>query len=134
MGSKETYNVSVFLDLKKTLDTLDHSILLNKTEAHGVRGIENKKFESYLANRNQYVEFIGQASDWANITTRAPQGSLLGLLLILVYINDIDTTVQFSEVYRFADDTWLQVFVRLLQVFKIISPIFVTGSFPISCL
>ena len=105
MGFKKTYNVSVLLDIKKALDTLDHSILINKTEAHGVRGIANKKFESYLANRNQYMEFSGQGSGWANITTRVLQGSLLGPILILVYINDIVTAVQFSQVYRFADDT-----------------------------
>ena len=73
MGSKETYNISVFLDLKKAFDTLDHSILLDKLEAHGVRGIANKWFERYLLNRKQFVEG-GQTSNWANITTGVPQG------------------------------------------------------------
>ena len=105
MGSKETQNISVFLDLKKAFDTLDHSILLDKLETHGVRGIANKWFESYLFNRMQFVEVNGQASDWAKITTGVPQGSVLGPLLFLVYINDIAEAVQFSQVYLFADDT-----------------------------
>ena len=105
MSSKETHNISGFLDLKKAFDTLDHSILLNKLEAHGVRGIANKWFESYLSNRMQFVEVDGQASDWANITTGVPQGSFFGPILFLVYINDIAKAVQFSQVYLFVDDT-----------------------------
>ena len=105
MGSKETHNISVFLDLKKAFDTLDHSILLGKLEAHGVRGIANTWFESYLLNGMQFVEVNGQAFGWANITTGVLQGSVLGSLLFLVYINDIAKVVQFSQVHLFADDT-----------------------------
>ena len=76
MGFKETHNISVFLDLKKAFDTLDHSILLDELEAHGVRGIANKWFESYLLIRMQFVEVNGQASDSANMTTGVPQGSV----------------------------------------------------------
>ena len=104
MGSKETHNMSVFLDLKKASDTLDHSILLDNLEAHGVKGIAIKWFESYLLNRMQFVEVNGQASDWANITTGVPQRSVLGPILFLVYINDFANGVQFSQVYLFADD------------------------------
>ena len=85
--------------------TLDHSILLDKLEAHGVREIANKWFESYLLNIMHFVEVNDQASDWANITTGFPPGSVLGTLLFLVYINDIANAVQFSQVYLFADDT-----------------------------
>ena len=95
MGSKETHNISVFLDLKKAFDTLDHSILLDKLEAHGVRGIANKWFESYLSNRMQFVEGNGQVSDWANVTTGVLQGSTLGPLFFLVDINYIAKAVQF---------------------------------------
>ena len=105
MGFKETHNISVFLDLKKAFDTLDHSILLDKLEAHGVRGIANKWFESYLLIRMQFVEVNGQASDSANMTTGVPQGSVLGPLSFLVYINDIAKANQISQVFLFADDT-----------------------------
>ena len=77
MGCKETHSISVFLDLRKTFDILDHSIILDKLDARGVRGIANKWFESSLLSRKQFVEVNGQASDWANITTGVPQGSVL---------------------------------------------------------
>ena len=56
MGSEEIHNISAFPDLKKAFDTLDHSILLDKLEAHGVTGIANKWYESYLLNRKQFVK------------------------------------------------------------------------------
>ena len=105
MGFKDTYDISVFLDLKNAFDILDHSILLDKLEAPGVTGIANKWFESYPTNRKQFVEVNGQACDWANVTTGVPQGSVLGPLLSLKYINDFAKAVQFSQVYLFADDT-----------------------------
>ena len=108
MGSKWTHNISVFLDLKKAFDTLVHSILLDKLEAHGVRGTPNKWFESFLSNKMQFVEVNGQTSDWANITTGVTRGSVSGRLLFLVYINDIAKAVHFSQVYLFADDTNIQ--------------------------
>ena len=84
MGSKKTHIISVFLDLRKPLDTLDYPILLDKLEAHAVRRIPNNWFESYLINRKPFVEANGQASDWANITTGVPQGSVSGPLFFLV--------------------------------------------------
>ena len=63
MGSRETYIISVFLDLKRAFHTPDHWILPDKLQAHGVRGIANEWFESYLLNRKQFVEVNGQASD-----------------------------------------------------------------------
>ena len=99
------HNISVFLDLKKAFDTLEYSILLDKSEAHSIRGIANKWFESYLTNRKQFVEVNGHASDWASITTGVPQCPVLGPLLFLVYINDIAEAVHFLLVYLFSDDT-----------------------------
>ena len=105
MGVPKTLKISVFPDLKTAFDAPDHSILLDKLEAHGVRGIANKSFESYLLDRMHFVEVNRRAPNWANITRRIPQGSVLGPLLFLVYMNDIAKAVQFSQVYLFADDT-----------------------------
>ena len=62
MASEKTHNISVFLDLKNAFDTLDHSVLLDKLEAHGVGGVANKRFERYLLNRLKFVVSNCQAS------------------------------------------------------------------------
>ena len=104
MGSKDTHNISVFLNFKKAFNTLENSTLPDTLEVLGVRVIENKWFESFLLNRMQFAEVNGQASDWPNITKEGPPGSFLGPLFLLVYINDISKVVQFAQVYLFADD------------------------------
>ena len=93
------------MDLSKAFDTLDHIILINKLRYYGVDGAELKWFESYLTNRKQYVEIDGNKSDFKNITTGVPQGSVLGPLLFLIYMNDIqEASAAFSSVL-FADDS-----------------------------
>ena len=75
-------------------------------EAHyGVRGIENNWFKTYLTNRKQHVTVSGQKSDNALIEFGVPQGSVLGPLLFLIYINDLNQAIKFSRVHHFADDT-----------------------------
>ena len=132
MGFKANQNISVFLDLKKAFDILDHSILLKKLEAHLVRGTANKCCESYLSNRRQFVEVNCQASDWTNITTGVPQGSVVGPLLFLVYIKDRVLKL-FSSRRCICLQTipTIQVFVRPRQFFKTISPVYATGFCPI---
>ena len=95
----------IFLDLSKAFDTLNHTILLNKLNHYGIKHCPLKLLESYLSNRLQYVEHDNIKSDYIPITTGAPQGSILGPLLFIIYLNDI-----FFSKYKFilyADDTTL---------------------------
>ena len=97
--------VGVFLDLKKAFDTVDHGILLKKLYAIGIRGNVHKWFESYLNNRSQYVVYNNAKSTVKTITHGVPQGSILGPLLFLLYINDFSRASDLLFSIIFADDT-----------------------------
>ena len=101
----KTLNVASSLILEKAFDTLDHKTLLRKLECYGVRGNCYKWFESCLSNRYQCVHVNNCSFDWLQVNTGIPQGSVLGPLLFLVYINDIQHAVCNSNVFLFADDT-----------------------------
>lgn len=100
----------VFFDLQKAFDTVDHSILLFKMYNYGVRGVVYDWFKSYLSNRVQYTCIGSNKSDVVGITCGVPQGSVLGPLLFLIYMNDIGNAVPNDDVKLFADDTNLFVF------------------------
>ena len=101
----KTFSCGVFVDLEKAFDTVNHAILLKKLEHYGIRGPVQNWFSSYLESRKQKVVFDGTSSPLLNISCGVPQGSILGPLLFLIYINDMHTAVKFSTVYHFADDT-----------------------------
>ena len=103
---KKLYTRLVFLDLTKVFDTVNHSILLYKLEHYGIRGIVNNFFGSFLTNRNQYIIINNINSSLKFIDIGIPQGSILGLLLFLIYINDISNSVKCIP-RLFADDTCL---------------------------
>ena len=102
------YTISIFLDLKKAFDTVSHSILLEKLKHYGFRGLSNLWFTNYLNGRKQVVSINGIDSDSLEICVGVPQGSVLGPLLFLLYINCLPNAVEFLALL-FADDTTFQM-------------------------
>ena len=99
--------LAVFLDFSKAFDTINHSILMSKLEFMGFRGPIYSWLKSYLENRKQYVDLNGTFSDIRNVTLGVPQGSTLGPLLFLLYINDMKNSLRALDVLHFADDSTL---------------------------
>ena len=97
--------ISVFLDLKKAFDSVDHHILLKKLYAYGIRGNFIKWFESYLCDRAQYVVYNNQRYMTHPIKCGVPQGSILGPLLFIIYVNDIGNISNLLFNIMYADDT-----------------------------
>ena len=95
----------LFLDFSKAFDTVNHNILLSKLYTYGIRGTPFKWFQSYLCNRTQFVKIDEIESSMETITCGVPQGSTLGPLLFLLYINDLPNSSEKLSFRIFADDT-----------------------------
>ena len=108
--SEKSVAVGVFIDLKKAFDTVDHDILLKKLEHYGIRGHSLKLLKSYLEGRTQYVCYGGYESERGPVKCGVPQGSVLGPLFFLIYVNDMVKVCPELGLVLFADDT--SIFVK----------------------
>ena len=96
---------AIYLDYAKAFDKVDHNLLLTKLHSYGIRGKLHNWLTSYLQNRTQYVVVNGQKSYPANVISGVPQGSVLGPLLFILYLNDLSSYINHSTARSFADDT-----------------------------
>ena len=96
--------IGVFIDLSKAFDTVDHKILLKKLSFYGIRNKNLKWFESYLSGRKQFISSEQGNTDMEDITFGVPQGSILGPLLFLIFVNDLNNSTSLDPI-MFADDT-----------------------------
>ena len=102
---RKLFNVVVLIDLKKSFDTVDHKILLRKLGCYGIKGEALALLRSYLTNRNQKCQVKNFISSEKSIRCGVPQGSILGPLLFLLYINDLPQCLSKTKPRMFADDT-----------------------------
>ena len=102
-------NLKIFLDLKKAFNTVDHEIMIKKLWKYGMRGNTRSWFQSYLDQRKQYCPGSGQSSMASEVTYGIPQGSCLGPLLVIIYLNDFEKCLRFSTALVFANDTTVTI-------------------------
>lgn len=105
---------AVYLDLAKAFDKVPHQRLLNKLEAYGVRGKVLAWIRNWLKDRRQRVCLQGSESDWKSVVSGVPQGSVLGPILFLIYIDDLEIDI-INSLLKFADDTKLYGIVDSLE-------------------
>lgn len=95
---------TIYLDFAKAFDSVPHQRLLRKVSAYGIKGQLLSRIKDFLTERRQYVSVKGEVSSWKNVISGVPQGSVLGPILFIIYINDLPGVIR-STVKIFADDT-----------------------------
>ena len=95
----------VFIDLQKAFDTVNHDILISKLNRYGIRGVAFDWFKSSLSDRTQYATINNERSEIQTSKYGVRQDSILGPLLLLIYINDLSRSIKNSKMHHFADDT-----------------------------
>ena len=108
----------VYLNLKKAFDTVNHKVFLSKLNHYRIRGIANDWFKSFLVNRTQYTNINGSNSNPEKVLYGIPKWSVLGPLLFIIFINDLNVSIKSSKVHHFADDTNLLLNKSLKQINK----------------
>lgn len=101
--------INIYMDLSKAFDTIDHRILVDKFKYYGFANESLALIDSYLSNRQQYTDIDGVTSSFMNLSTGVPQGSILGPLLFIIYINDLHESSNSFSFLCYADDTTLSV-------------------------
>ena len=105
--NKKELSAVIFLDLRKAFDLVNHELLTKKLEIYGCDSLAVKWFTSYLEDRKQYVLFKKAKSETRDVTVGVPQGSILGPLLFMTYINDLPLTCSKTSIAMYADDSTL---------------------------
>ena len=102
---KNHFTQGVFIGLSKAFDTVDHYILITKLKQYEIQGNNIRWFESHLSNRKQYIAYNNKSAAFKDMTCAVPQGSILGPLLFLIYVNDLPNVSNMLDPIMFADDT-----------------------------
>lgn len=110
------FQISLFCDLSKAFDCISHSILIKKLNIYGVRGVALQWFESYLGSRKQCTVVNNSVSSFSSLTHGVPQGSILGPILFLLYVNDITRTTNKLKFLLFADDTTIYIYIIYIYI------------------
>ena len=109
---------AILMDLSKGFGTINHSLILDKLEAYGFSMASLKLLPSYLCNRFQRTSVNASVSDWKEIKTRIPQGSILGPLLLNIFLNDIFYFINNDNLCNYADDNTLSSVGKKLNMVK----------------